>query len=158
MKANFTFNYECPNMGTIGLIEFIPVPLCHPNGGYGFKFRKEGKTIVFLTDNELDYNHPGGLSRDEYVAFCRDTDLLIHDAQYTDQEYKMTRGWGHSTYHTATLLALEAGVKEFCIFHHDPDRTDDDLDRQVEYCNNIIQKEGAQLKCYAAAEGMEIQL
>jgi len=158
MKAAFRFGYECPQMGSIGLIDFIPVPLSHPNGGYGYKFVKGRKTFVLLTDNELDYAHPGGLSRKDYLEFCRDADLLIHDAQYTDEEYRITRGWGHSTYRSATLLALEAGVKRFCIFHHDPDRTDDDLDRQLEFCRNLIQKEGSQTECYAAAEGLEIKL
>ena len=158
LKATFKFGYECPQMGAIGLVEFFPIPLSHPNGGYGYKFVKEGKTFVFLTDNELDYIHPGGLTRKKYIEFCHNADLLIHDAQYTDEEYKMTRGWGHSTYHSASLLAMEAGVKEFCIFHHDPDRTDDDMDRQVEYCNNIIHKAGSSVKCYASKEGMQITI
>ena len=70
----------------------------------------------------------------------------------------MTRGWGHSTYTDATQLAIEAGVKELCLFHHDPDRTDEDLDRQVKYCNSLIQKAGSSITCYAAAEGMEIHM
>ena len=158
LKATFNFGYECPQMGSIGLIDFIPIPLSHPNGGYGFKFIKEGKTFIFLTDNELDVTHPGGLTRQEYVKLCQNADLLIHDAQYTDEEYKITRGWGHSTYHSATHLAMEAGVKEFCLFHHDPDRTDDDLDRQVAYCNKLIDKAGSSVRCYAAQEGMRIDI
>ena len=158
MKAAFTFGYACPDMGQIGLVEFIPIPLSHPNGGYGFKFMKKGKSVVFLTDNELGYSHAGGLTRKEYIKLCRNVDLLIHDAQYTDENYKLTRGWGHSTYFDAVQIAIEAGVKEFCLFHHDPDRTDDDLDRQVEYCNSLIRKAGVSVKCYAAAEGMEIHL
>ena len=111
-----------------------------------------------LEQDEIDFQHPNGLTREEYVEFCRNADVLIHDAQYTDEEYKIKRGWGHSTYTSATQLAIEAGVKEFCIFHHDPDRTDDDLDRHVEYCNTIVQKEGSSMKCYAAKEGMEITI
>ena len=158
LNANFKFGHECPERGTIGSIKYIPIHLNHPNGGYGFKFVENDKTFVFLTDNELGYEHPGGLTRDKYLEFCKGADLMIHDAQYTDEEYKITRGWGHSTYRDATLLALEAGVKKFCFFHHDPDRTDDDLDRQLEYCKNLISKTDAQIECYAAAEGMEIRL
>jgi len=158
MKATFTFGYECPQMGTIGLVDFIPIPLSHPNGGYGFKFVKRGKTFVFLTDNELDFQHPGGLKREEYVDFCRGADLLIHDAQYTDDEYKSTCGWGHSTYFSVTQLAIESGVKRPCLFHHDPDRTDGDLDKQLEYCRAIIYKAGVPIECFAAIEGMEFVL
>ena len=83
---------------------------------------------------------------------------LFAKTQYTDEEYKMTRGWGHSTYNSALLLAMEAGVKKFCIFHHDPDRTDDDLDRQLEYCHNLIYKAGSSVRCFASEEGMQIEI
>lgn len=158
MKAKFTFDHECPDMGRIGLVDFMPVPLSHPNGGYGYKFTKIEKTFVFLTDNELSYTHPGGLSRKEYSDICRGTDLLIHDAQYTDDDYTRTRGWGHSTYREVTELAMEAGVKRLILFHHDPDRTDDDLDRQTDICRDIIMKAGVNIACHAAAEGMEIEI
>ena len=158
MKASFSFGYECPDMGSVGLIDFIPIPLSHPNGGYGFRFVKQGRNFVFLTDNELDFQHSGGRTRKEYVDFCRNADLLVHDAQYTDEEYRSTRGWGHTTYASATRLAIDARVKKFVLFHHDPDRTDDDLDRQVKYCQDIIGKVGASTECLAASEGMEIIL
>lgn len=139
-------------------LEMRPVPISHPNGGYGFKVIEKGKVFVFLTDNELRYQHPGGLTRNEYLEFCRGADLLFHDAQYTESEYERTRTWGHSTYADATDLAIEAKVKKFGLFHHDPDRTDTDLDRQVEYCCQRIHNAGSKVKCFAAAEGMEIKL
>jgi ribonuclease BN (tRNA processing enzyme) len=139
-------------------VEVLPIPVSHPNRGFGFTFLENGKRVVFLTDHEFAYAHPGGLTRQDYGEWCQHADLLIHDAQYTQEDYTMTRGWGHSTYPDATQLAIEADVKEFCLFHHDPDRTDEDLDRQVAYCNNLIQKAGSSITCYAAAEGMEITL
>ena len=158
MKASFSFGYECPDMGSVGLIDFIPIPLSHPNGGYGFKFVKQGRNFVFLSDNELDFLHPGGATRKEYIEFCRDADLFIHDAQYTDDEYKTTVGWRHSTFLSATQLAMESRVKRLCLFHHDPDRTDDDLDRQLESCRAFIRERNVPIKCFAAIEGMEICL
>ncbi|MBI3038138.1 MBL fold metallo-hydrolase [bacterium] len=158
MKAKFSFGYECPNIGTIGLVDFIPIPLSHPNGGYGFKFVAEDKTFVFLTDNEPDFPHPGGLKREDYIGFCRGADLLLHDAQYTDEEYKVTRGWGHSTYFSATQMAISAKVKSFGIFHHDPDRTDEDLDSQLKYCKKLIHDAGENMNCFAASEGMDIRI
>jgi len=156
MKASFTFGDGCPNMGSIGIVDYFPIPLCHPNGGYGYKFKKNGKTFVFLTDNEPIFPHPGGLSRAEYIEFSRGADLFVHDAQYTDEEYKFTKGWGHSTYEYATQMAIDAGVKKFGIFHHDPDRTDDDLDRYVEMCREQIKNAGAKIECFAISEGMEV--
>jgi len=55
-------------------------------------------------------------------------------------------------------LAIEAGVKRLGLFHHDPDRTDDDLDRQVEFCQERIHPKGRMTECFATAEGMEIDL
>ncbi len=162
LKAKFDFRCERPDMepGNCRLdgMEVCPVPLNHPNGGYGYKFIDRGKTFVFLTDNELSFQHKGGLSWAQYTEFCRGVDLLIHDAQYTDEEYKLTRGWGHSTFGDAANLAIEAGVKCLGLFHHDPDRTDDDLDRQVEFCRERICLADNAVECFAAAEGMVIEL
>ena len=162
LKAKFDFLCQRPNMepGNCHFdgFEVCPIPINHPNGGYGYKFIEQGKTFVFLTDNELDFQHEGGLSLKEYIEFCQGADLLVHDAQFTEEEYKFTRGWGHSAFNDATDLAIEAGVKSLGLFHHDPDRTDDDLDRQVGYCQERIQRRGRMTECFAAAEGMEINL
>ncbi len=141
-----------------GQLEVYPVPLSHPNGGHGYKFVEAGKSFVFLTDNELGLQHVGGLSRSDYVDFCRGADLLIHDAQYTDEEYTHTRGWGHSTYADTVDLAMAAGVRRLGLFHHDPDRADDDLDRQVDKCQQRIRAAGSSVACFGCVEGMTITL
>jgi ribonuclease BN (tRNA processing enzyme) len=135
-----------------------PISLSHPNGGFGYKFHENGKTFVFLTDNELGFQHPEGKLPYEYVDFAKDADLLFHDAQYTDEEYEKTRGWGHSTYKQALKLALDAKVKKFGIFHHDPDRTDEQLDQIVENLQQTVREKGANLEVFAVTEGMEIDL
>lgn len=156
MKADFTFGIECPNMGAIGQFEYYPIPLSHPNGGYGYKFKKNGSTFVFLTDNEPEFRHEGGLDRQAYLEFSQGADLLIHDAQYTDEEYKYKKGWGHSTFSYAVQFAIDAGVKKLGLFHHDPDRNDDDLDRLAETCREQLKKAGSSIECFAVYEGMEI--
>ena len=162
LRAKFNFRCERPHMEPgnchIDGLEVCPVSLSHPNGGYGFKFIERNRTFVFLTDNELRLRHEGGLSRAQYVEFCRGADLLLHDAQYTDVEYKVTRGWGHSTISDAADLAMEAGVGRLGLFHHDPDRTDDDLDRLAEFCQERIRKVGSAVECFASAEGMVLEL
>jgi phosphoribosyl 1,2-cyclic phosphodiesterase len=139
-------------------IECHSIPLNHPNGGYGFKFVEGPKTFVFLTDNELRYSHEGGLPRRSYVEYCHGVDLLFHDAQYTEHEYEYKEGWGHSTFSDAVDLAMEAGAKRLGLFHHDPERTDEDLDQQVEWCRNRIAKAGSRLHCFACAEGMDAEV
>lgn len=161
LKANFVFHcgrpHREPGHCRLDGLEVCPIFLNHPNGGYGYKFIEQGKTFVFLTDNELRFRHEGGLNREQYVDFCRGADLLLHDAQYTEEEYTLTRGWGHSTYADATDLAIEAGVKRLGLIHHDPDRADEDLDRQSERCRERIRQAGSAVECLAIAEGMLIE-
>ena len=94
----------------------------------------------------------------EYISFCDGADLLFHDAQYTDEEYRLTRGWGHTRFDTATDLAVRAQVKRFGLFHHDPDHTDDAMDGFVAGCSQRIAKSGARIDCFGVQEGMEIDL
>lgn len=167
LKARFKFDCHEPSgpaecharlVGDLGSLRCHSIPLNHPNGGYGFKFTEQGRTFVFLTDNELDYEHQEGVPRGEYVEFCRGADLLIHDSQYTAEEYQITRGWGHTTYGDACDLAVEAGVKRLGLFHHDPDRTDDQLDQQVLWCRQRILSAGGGLEVFACAEGMTVEV
>jgi ribonuclease BN (tRNA processing enzyme) len=114
--------------------------------------------LVFLPDNELGFRHDGGLTRNQYLEVSRGADILLHDAQYPEEEYQRTRGWGHSPYMDAVDLAIEASVKRLGLFHHDPDRTDDDLDRQLDLCRKRIVKSGSPVDCFIYAEGMVIEL
>jgi phosphoribosyl 1,2-cyclic phosphodiesterase len=156
MKAEFEFTQGIPVVKKIGSAEIVPVPLSHPNGGFGFKITENDKSLVFLSDNELDFQHTHGKSYTEYVSFCRNVDLLIHDAQYSDDQYAITKTWGHSTYSSALNLALDARVKRLMLFHHDPDCTDKALDTIVERCQKDILRRSSKLHCTAASEGREI--
>jgi len=136
--------------------ECYAIPLNHPDGGFGFRFVEDGRSFVFLSDNEIRFAHPGGLDRAGYLDACRGADLLIHDAQYTEAEYGWAKSWGHATYGDAVELALEAGVRRLGLFHHDPDRSDDELDRQVAWCQERIAAAGGRVECFACADGMEL--
>ncbi len=158
LKANFNFGCSGPGCGSCRRMKIDTVPLSHPNGGYGFKFQENGRSFVLLTDNELGFQHPGGLLPYEYVDFCHGVDLLFHDAQYTDDDYAKTRSWGHSTFAQALKLAMDAKVKRLGIFHHDPDRTDADLDRIVSELQAKAAEAGSKLEIFAVFEGMQIEL
>ncbi len=165
MKADFSAGCSCDKEhcshipgDKIKTINCYSVPLNHPNGGYGFKFLCDGKVFVFFPDNELRFAHKGGLSVDQYAEFCSGADLLIHDAQYTEEEYKKTRSWGHSTYSDAVDLAIMAGVKRLGLFHHDPDRVDDVITSQLDICKKKIIESGSSLECFACADGMLIDV
>jgi phosphoribosyl 1,2-cyclic phosphodiesterase len=159
LKAAFDFDTDPSAELRLGSASLIPVPLSHPNGAYGCRIVDHGRSFVFLTDNEPDFPHPGGMATADYVSVSRGADLLLHDAQYSDEEYeRFARGWGHSTYRRATLVALEAGVKSFGTFHHDPDHDDREIDGSVRVCRKIIRERGARTRCFASAQGMTIRI
>jgi phosphoribosyl 1,2-cyclic phosphodiesterase len=84
------------------------VPLQHPQGGFGFRFEEDGKSFVFITDNELTRKIWRGKRIEDFVPFCRGADILVHDAQFLPEEIETYRGWGHSDYSTALELAHES--------------------------------------------------
>ncbi len=156
--ANINYQATCDGEYRLGDMTITPIALSHPNQGNGYKFSQNGKHVVFLTDNELGLRHQGGLDFSDYLDFCRGADLLIHDAEYLDKEYPKRRGWGHSTIEQATKLAIEAGVRQLGLFHHNQDRHDDDVDDMVARCQSIIAKHESALDCFAVCQSMEIAL
>lgn len=157
MKAEISYVGACPDWFKIKGLSITPVHLSHPNQGLGYKFIEDGKSFVFITDNELTHLHPGGLKFKDYIEFSRGADLLIHDSEYLPEEYaKFTKAWGHSVYLDSLTLALEAGVKRFGLFHHNQDRTDEQIDRMVLDCKKIIKEKGSNMECFAVAKDMEI--
>lgn len=158
LKANFSFEDDCVLSYHVGPVEVWPIRLNHPNGGQGYKFAEYGKIFVFLTDNELGYHHRGGLTKEEYVDFARHADLLIHDAEYTPEEYQLTRSWGHSTYIEALELAIEARVSQFGLFHHNQERIDAAIDQMVDHCREIVANRKVSLEVFALTQDTEIVL
>jgi phosphoribosyl 1,2-cyclic phosphodiesterase len=149
LPAGFRFTRQADSGLKLGDTRIEAIPLTHPNGGFGFRFSEGGRTFVYLTDNELGYDHPGGLSAAKYAELCGGADLLLHDAQYTEKEYRSTRGWGHSTFTAAEELGRAAQVRRFGLIHHDPQHTDLELDR-------ILARR--RVECFGVTEGMEIQV
>ena len=158
IQATLDFSAGDQEKREIGMAEILPVPLSHPNGGYGFKVVEAGKSFVFIPDNELDVRIADGLTIQGYVNFCTDADLTFHDSQYTDEEYELKRGWGHSQISSVLELGKRAGIKKLALFHHDPQRSDEELDNLVAYCRNNLKESGKAVNCFGAMEGMEIDI
>ena len=158
IHARVRYEPACAERFEIGTVSVTPIRLSHPNQGSGYKFIEDGKTFVFLTDNELDFTHPGGLSFDEYQAFSDGADLLMHDAEFTKEEYKTTRQWGHSIYTTALELAISAKVKQFGLFHLNQERADEGVDQMVDKCREVIIEQDSDLKCFAVGADMTFEL
>ncbi|MEM7571369.1 MAG: MBL fold metallo-hydrolase [Bacteroidota bacterium] len=117
----------------------------HPGGSYGFRLDGYGKSVVVCTDIEH------GLDVDpEVVDFCQGADLLVHEAQYTDEELAKHRGWGHSSFNQAVELAKRAAVKHLYLTHHDPDHDDVFLRAQEQLCRAKFSN------CTIARQGTEV--
>ena len=105
------------------------------------------KALVYCTDlehgDEIDPN---------VVSLSRNADLLIHDAQYTPDELKMKKGWGHSSWEQAVAVAEQAGVKKLALFHHDPEHNDTFLSNMERECRKLFKR------AFIAREGDQVEL
>ena len=134
------------------------IPLQHPQGGLGFRFREGDKTLVFLTDNELRDDAWIGRGPGEYAKFCEDADVLIHDCQYTPQEIEYRQGWGHSDYESLVQMACKANVKRLILFHHDPSRKDSEVTAIEHRCEYLARKLNSNMIIEAAKEDGVIKI
>lgn len=144
----------------------------------GYRFEYHGKSVCTVFDTEPyrnlfampvespDYDpiavaegeRSAQMGNNRIIDFCRGTDVLVHDAQYTKAEYEESRkGWGHSTFEHAVETAIAANAKQLFLFHHDPQRTDETL--------SVMEKEwqahhplSSSPKIYVAREGVEIRI
>ena len=134
------------------------IPTNHPGGGYGYRIQKDYHSVIYLTDNELDPPYEKATEFEEFVQFCKDTDLLIHDAQYLKKDMPKKHGWGHSLVSQVLELAAEAHVKHLVLTHHDPDRTDKEIDTIQENARSWFKSKNLNIKCTAAYEGLGINI
>ena len=135
------------------------IAINHPGGGYGYRIENGGRWVVYLTDNELHPPHGNkATDLDEFIQFCKDAEVLIHDAQYLKQDMPQRHGWGHSLVSQACELAVAAGGKHLVLFHHDPDRTDNELDLIQEDTRSWFKTKNHTIQCTAAFEGLTLEM
>lgn len=105
--------------------------VCHTGPTLGYRMMDGDGSLAYLPDHELGLAAPLSRFDNQWhgaLDLCRDVDLLIHDAQYTETEYEQRLGWGHSTIPQTLRLADQARVGMLVPFHHDPAHGDDVLD------------------------------
>ena len=147
-------------------LEFGPVRmdtmlLSHPGYCLGYKLTARGRSICYITDNELylpgDPRHnPRYLQ--QLTNFVKGADVLITDATYRDSEYPAKVDWGHSCVGQVAELAARAQVKRLHLFHHDPDQTDELIDTKLAEAREALARLGAKLECDAPAEESTLSL
>ena len=134
------------------------IPINHPGGGYAYRIEEDGTSCAYITDNELDPPERVSTTYDQWVEFCRGVDVLIHDAQYLESDMPHKHGWGHSLVSQVRQLAVDAEVRCLVMFHHDPDRTDSEIDFIQKDNEQYFYGKQAPSISLCAAEGMLIKL
>jgi CheY-like chemotaxis protein len=156
---------------TVGGVRVVAQYLNHPALTLGYRLEADGVSVVYAVDHEphmRERPETGGMGSPgeialhaedaRHVAFLEGADLVIHDAQYTAQEYPEKVNWGHSPAETAVDYAIAAHARRLALTHHDPLRDDDAVDRLVEVCRERVRRAGSPLDVFAAAEGQIIEL
>jgi len=131
--------------------------LCHPGTtlGYRIGIQPGSPELAYLTDNEIaGWDAPDRRAR--LVRFLHACDTMIHDAMYLSNRGAGRRGWGHSTAAEAVRLASEARVNRLVLFHHDPEHTDDDLERLLTEAEQVRADSGGRFDIQIAAEGVAL--
>jgi phosphoribosyl 1,2-cyclic phosphodiesterase len=134
---------------SIGPLRITHTRLNHPQGVTAYRLERAGRAVVFATDHEGgDDESDAGLR-----ALAREADVLIHDAQYTPEEYEQGhQGWGHSSWRHAAETARAAGARHLVLFHHDPDRSDEAVEALIRDAAGLFPSvEGAR-------EGMSVEI
>jgi phosphoribosyl 1,2-cyclic phosphodiesterase len=130
----------------------------HPGPTVGYRISGRHSVVTYIPDHEPALGKSGMIADNKWVSgfdLAAGADLLLHDAQYTGQEYENKKGWGHSSIDDAGLFASIAGVKHVLFAHHDPYRSDVQLD---EIFAAFQKKTNYKFKCELAKEGTEIIL
>jgi phosphoribosyl 1,2-cyclic phosphodiesterase len=132
--------------------------VCHPGATMGYRLCDRRGAIAYIPDHEPALgvrSFPMDRAWTSGAAIAEGVDLLIHDAQYTDEEYRTRVGWGHSTIDHTLAFARLVGAKHLVAFHHDPARQDDDLARVLD---EAIERVKPGFPVTAAAEGASIEV
>jgi phosphoribosyl 1,2-cyclic phosphodiesterase len=179
MQANLRFESIREDNLLIDNVKIETQYMNHPGYALGYRMTYQGKTVIYISDNEPFYSTRGNSDNnqqkniknleelfdnfyenkdDKLIKFCRDADLLIHDTQFLPEEYEQKVTWGHSPSNFTVDLALQSKVKQLILFHHDPDHDDEQIDFIESVSQRQIKKMGGDLLCKAAKERMVINL
>lgn len=133
----------------------------HEGDSYGYRFSKDGKSVVYSTDSEHKVENQQ--EADRFVQFIKDADMVIFDAMYNLVEaVTLKEDWGHSSNLMGVELCLRAGAKKLCLFHHDPAHSDEEiyqsLEEAIDFAELISQDHPQALEVIAAWDGLIVKV
>jgi CheY-like chemotaxis protein/phosphoribosyl 1,2-cyclic phosphodiesterase len=151
----------------LGSIRVTTQYMNHPALTLGYRLEADGAVLVYATDHEphspfprdaLPGTRPIHHEDRRHVRFLEGADLAVHDAQYVLDEFPARSGWGHTPVERAVDYALIAGARRLALFHHDPDRVDDEVDAICAQARDRVRRAAGSLEVFGAAEGWSIEL
>jgi phosphoribosyl 1,2-cyclic phosphodiesterase len=143
---------------SIGPFSIQSCYVTHPGPTVGFRIQHEQKVFTYLPDHEPALGRTGLIKDTRWLSgsdLAKEADLLLHDAQYTATEYTERIGWGHSSMDDTLEFASLTGAKHLLLTHHDPLRTDDELD---EIHHSLKETTSYAFRYEIAVEGQQFQL
>jgi phosphoribosyl 1,2-cyclic phosphodiesterase len=151
---------------TIGDLTVETETVHHSNGTLAFKITEKDKTIVYMTDNEIYYdasNNSPDIDKilelnNKQIEFCKNVDYLIHDSQYTLDDFSKKIGWGHSNNVALAYFSKLANIKNLVLFHYDPDYSDEMIEKIVIETKNFLNKIKSSVNCIPSKELFEINI
>jgi phosphoribosyl 1,2-cyclic phosphodiesterase len=167
LRADIGFEEVAEERFRVGPYRVTSQLINHTAATVAYRLHAGGVSIAYVTDHEPfwwersgprqqhRFVHPG---EERHLAFVEGADVLIHDAQYADDEYPAKRGWGHSTMEYAVDLAVRAGVKQLVLFHHDPLHSDRWIRTQLARARRRAAAQRSTVEIIAAAEGDQLEL
>jgi phosphoribosyl 1,2-cyclic phosphodiesterase len=141
-------------LGESGDVKVMVRPVPHVGLTVGYRVDWNGKSVTYISDHQA----PEGLDSiaPEVLELCDGVDLLIHDSQYTNVDWETKSHWGHCTVDYALDVAIASKAKTLCLFHHDPSRTDTEIDKLTASLKE--RAKANQVDVFAAAEGLTIEV
>ncbi|HEX6231132.1 MAG TPA: MBL fold metallo-hydrolase [Actinomycetota bacterium] len=159
VPARTTFHDAPAEEWRIGSATIWSLPILHPGPTVGYRIEADGKVLTYLTDHEPALGTDLGAAPIEWISgsgLAFGADLLIHDCQYTPEEYAHRVGWGHSSTEQVAVFAEKTKVDRLLLFHHDPMHTDDQLEAVRE---RVLEAWGTDPeRVRIAAEGTELEV
>ncbi len=139
----------------LGPIVVRAQPVSHVGTTFGYRIEADGVALVYLPDHQAPLDR--STVPPEVRRLCEGADLLLHDAQYTDEEFAELADWGHSTPGYAVRVAAESQVGRLDLFHHDPAHADDQLDEMLAAARAISGQIGGP-EVHSAREGQSVEV
>ncbi len=167
VKSQIDFENISPdNIKIFNDIELHTIRANHSSPALAYKILISGKTIVYMSDNELFvekynlspyYTEMSSMNK-ELIHFCKDCDYLIHDTFYDEPTLAIKKGWGHTSNISLAYFSILANVKNLLLFHYNPDYDDKKIEEIYLETTEIIKKENSSVNCLASIEGMKLKI